>query len=247
MTLCQFLLKTDSCHFLPLGTFSRSTKMLSKKSGYPETTILDSSWLGASSRTFQSSLHRGQCNWTHLEPSWPWRPAAPPAEHRSGLCMSMTHGTKNLPAELCPHSWPTTSWGSSKMTVGLSISQSSRCSLSPHNGPQISMRSCCLLLSDLIFDIPLSTLLQLHWPLSLACSFRVFPGDPVVKNLPSSVGDVDLIPSQGTHCPGATRPMHCNFWSSTCSGAYVPQLGKPAQHNERPHLLQLRPDTAKNI
>lgn len=62
---------------------------------------------------------------------------------------------KTLPAELCPRSWPTTSWDRSKMTVVSSISQSSRCSLSPHNGPQTSMRSCCLLLSDLIFDIPL--------------------------------------------------------------------------------------------
>lgn len=38
VTLCQFLLKDWQLPFAALGTFSRSTKMLSKKSGYPETT-----------------------------------------------------------------------------------------------------------------------------------------------------------------------------------------------------------------
>ena len=33
---------------------------------------------------------------------------------------------------------------------------------------------------------------------------RDFPSGPVVKNLPSNAGDVDLIPGQGTKIPHAT-------------------------------------------
>ena len=41
---------------------------------------------------------------------------------------------------------------------------------------------------------------------------RDFPGGPVVKNLPSNAGNVDLIPGQGSKiptCPGASvEPTH---------------------------------------
>ena len=33
-----------------------------------------------------------------------------------------------------------------------------------------------------------------------------FPGGPVVKNPPSSTGDVGLIPGRGTKIPHATKP-----------------------------------------
>ena len=34
-----------------------------------------------------------------------------------------------------------------------------------------------------------------------------FCGDPVVKNLPSNLGELE------SHMPGATQPMHHNYWS----------------------------------
>ena len=40
-----------------------------------------------------------------------------------------------------------------------------------------------------------------------------FPGDPVVKNSPSNVGNVGSIPGHGTSistCCGATKPVSCN-------------------------------------
>ena len=37
---------------------------------------------------------------------------------------------------------------------------------------------------------------------------RDFPGHPVVKNLPSSVGDVGSIPSQRTKIPCATGQLN---------------------------------------
>ena len=67
---------------------------------------------------------------------------------------------------------------------------------------------------------------------------RVFPGGPVVKNLPPNAGDEGLIPGRETkisHLTGKLRePMH--------SGAPVLQLERilhaamkdPARHNEDP-------------
>ena len=34
-----------------------------------------------------------------------------------------------------------------------------------------------------------------------------FPGDPVVKNLPSNAGDMGFIPDQRTNIPHATKPQ----------------------------------------
>ena len=46
---------------------------------------------------------------------------------------------------------------------------------------------------------------------------RDFPGGPVVKNLPSNVGDAGLIPHQGIKIPHATgqatKPAHHNYWA----------------------------------
>ena len=40
-----------------------------------------------------------------------------------------------------------------------------------------------------------------------------FPGDPVVKNLPSNPGDAGLIPGRGTKIsyPRATKPVSHNY------------------------------------
>ena len=58
-----------------------------------------------------------------------------------------------------------------------------------------------------------------------------FPGDSVVKNLPASAGDTDLIPGIGRfHCHGATKPMHHN--SRACAL-------EPESHNYWAHMLRL--------
>ena len=52
---------------------------------------------------------------------------------------------------------------------------------------------------------------------------RHLTGDPVVKDLPSSAGDGDLISVQGTKIPHArgvdrgqtTKPKHCNYRAHT--------------------------------
>lgn len=122
--------------------------------------MLDSSYVGAlvdqSSCDLQSSLPRCQCKWKHLEPSWPCRPTHPLAKHLSGLCLSMLHGAEEYLSCALLHAWPTKSWDVFKTVIVLSISQSSRCSHNPRNGPQICMWPCPLFLSDLIFDIPLA-------------------------------------------------------------------------------------------
>ena len=54
-----------------------------------------------------------------------------------------------------------------------------------------------------------------------------FPGDPVVKNPPSTAGESDSIPGQGTetqYAHGVTKPTCCNY---------------------RVLMPQLRPDMAK--
>ena len=72
------------------------------------------------------------------------------------------------------------------------------------------------------------------------CIFKIrfswdFPGGPVVKNLPSSAGDVGLIPGQGTKIPHAMGQLSPHAAST-----------EPVRHNERSHMLQLRPDAAIN-
>ena len=68
-----------------------------------------------------------------------------------------------------------------------------------------------------------------------------FPGDPVVKNLPCSVGDIGLIPSWGTEIPYVTWQL--------ILGAIATELiyfkEGSCMTQQRHHTPQLRPDAAK--
>ena len=64
-----------------------------------------------------------------------------------------------------------------------------------------------------------------------------FPGGPVVKNLPSNAGDMGSIPGQGTKIPHVTGQL---------PSPRATTREKPARHNERSCMPQLRPDLAKN-
>ena len=64
---------------------------------------------------------------------------------------------------------------------------------------------------------------------------RDFPGGPVVKNLPSSAGDVGSIPGQGTKIPHTVGQL------SLCAETRE----KPVCLNERHCIMQLRSDAAK--
>ena len=64
---------------------------------------------------------------------------------------------------------------------------------------------------------------------------RDFPGGPVVKNLPSTAGDVGLIPGWGTKIPYTMEQL------SPCAATT-----EPSSHNQREAQgLQQRPSTAK--
>ena len=54
----------------------------------------------------------------------------------------------------------------------------------------------------------------------------VFPGSPVVKNLPSNAGDAGSIPGQETKISYATEQMHPRSITTepTHYGAHAPQL-----------------------
>ena len=51
------------------------------------------------------------------------------------------------------------------------------------------------------------------------------PGGSGIKKMPGNAGDMGLIPS----------------WEVRELGSYMLQAAKPAHHNERPHVQQLRP------
>ena len=55
-----------------------------------------------------------------------------------------------------------------------------------------------------------------------------FPGGPVVKNPPSSAGDLGSIPGQGTKIPHAMgqRGLHTATTEPTYSGTHAPQLDR---------------------
>ena len=56
-------------------------------------------------------------------------------------------------------------------------------------------------------------------------------GGLVVKNLPASLGDTDLIPGlEDSTCHGATKPMSRKYWSSCTL--------EPVLHNERSHRIE---------
>ena len=58
-----------------------------------------------------------------------------------------------------------------------------------------------------------------------------FPGGPVVKNPPCNVGDVGLIPGQGTKIPHAVGQLSLCATTAepACSRAHAPQQEKPPQ------------------
>ena len=64
---------------------------------------------------------------------------------------------------------------------------------------------------------------------------RDFPGGPVVKNPPSTAGDVGSISDRGTNVPRALWQLSPRTMTRE----------KPSRWNERSHVPQQRPDTAK--
>ena len=83
---------------------------------------------------------------------------------------------------------------------------------------------------------------------------RDFPGGPVVKNPPSNAGNAGSITGRGIKIPHAAGQLSPDTATTepARSRAHVPQLEKPARHNEEPacrnersRVLQLRPDAAK--
>ena len=74
-----------------------------------------------------------------------------------------------------------------------------------------------------------------------------FPGGPVVKNPPSSVGDGSSIPGRGTKIPHATGQLSPRTATTepVSSRAHAPQLESPHTATARSRVPQLRPDTAK--
>ena len=76
-----------------------------------------------------------------------------------------------------------------------------------------------------------------------------FPGGPVAKNPPSNTGDAGSIPGRGTKIPRATgqlSPPQLLSPHATTREKPARYNEEPLRHNERSHVLQLRPDAAKN-
>ena len=61
------------------------------------------------------------------------------------------------------------------------------------------------------------------------------PGGPVVRNTPSNAGDAGSNPGWGTNIPHAVGQLSPRATTT-----------EPTHRNERSHMLQLRPNTAKN-
>ena len=61
----------------------------------------------------------------------------------------------------------------------------------------------------------------------------------MVKNLPSSVGDVGLIPGWGTEIP------HAKSSHAATKISHMPQLKNLHAEIRRSHVLQLRPDAVR--
>ena len=80
---------------------------------------------------------------------------------------------------------------------------------------------------------------------------RNFPGSPVVKNLPCKAEDVGLIPAQGTKSPYASGPL--SPLATSTGPEYhtrdnIESCNKTScMLQQNPHVLQLRPDVAKQI
>ena len=96
---------------------------------------------------------------------------------------------------------------------------------------------------------------------------RDFPGGPVVKNLPSNVGDVGLIPGQGTKIPHAAGQLSLRTTTTelTClnervrvsqttepthPGAWAPKLERENPHTtttEKPSCRNEKPTSQRKI
>jgi len=79
-----------------------------------------------------------------------------------------------------------------------------------------------------------------------------FPGGPVVKNrLPMQGAGVLSLLQEDSTCCGATKPVHCNYWSphaleSTLWNEKLSQWETQALQLKKAHLQKRRPSEAKN-
>ena len=71
----------------------------------------------------------------------------------------------------------------------------------------------------------------------------------MIKNPPSNVGDMGLIPGLGTTTPHVTGQLGppATTTEPSPSRAQAPHVEKPARHSERFGMSQLRPDAPKEI
>ena len=87
--------------------------------------------------------------------------------------------------------------------------------------------------------------------------YKDFPGRPVVKNPPYDAEDAGLIPGKGTKIPHATGQLSPRATTTELARQLeslratarerkpaTTTREKPAYHNEKSHVLQLRPNTA---
>ena len=70
---------------------------------------------------------------------------------------------------------------------------------------------------------------------------RDLPSGPVVKNLPSHVGDAGWIPGRGTKIRHAAEQLSLRALESVRHNLRE----KPARRSKRSRVPQIRPDTAK--
>ena len=77
-----------------------------------------------------------------------------------------------------------------------------------------------------------------------------FPAGPVVKNLPSSAGDVGSIPGRGTKIPHAAEPLSPPATTTelarltrepACRKLQSPHSLEPVRHKREAQVLQRRP------
>ena len=70
-----------------------------------------------------------------------------------------------------------------------------------------------------------------------------FPGGPVVKNLPCSAGDIGSIPAWETRIPHAVEQLSLH----TATREFSCCNGRSLMMQQKPHVLQLRPNAGKSI
>ena len=73
-----------------------------------------------------------------------------------------------------------------------------------------------------------------------------FPGDPVVKNLPSNAGDVGLISGRGAKIPHAVEQLSLRDTTTEPTALQLEcRIKRSGVIQQRPHMTHLRPDTSK--